>query len=146
MASRARANAVRDPCSGARDSDPETIPTRGRRPTEIIGRWPASNDESNDAAFHSEPLQTNPECLSKDEDSDEHELALPRLEEYTRLIVQDPGHMWILTRLYREIITTETKENFSLEIRRAHLHATLPTKHVNRIKSPDELEPPFAVN
>ncbi|KAH8156216.1 hypothetical protein CIB48_g12031 [Xylaria polymorpha] len=102
---------------------------RERKPVEIIDRWLASTDESNDGALHPEPLQNNPKGQSNGEDSDELELALPGLEEYRSLIVQDPSYMWILIQLHRETITTETEESLSHEIRKARLHATWPTKH-----------------
>ncbi|KAI3319843.1 hypothetical protein HD806DRAFT_538810 [Xylariaceae sp. AK1471] len=130
----------------SKDLDSETTTTREPKPTEIMDRWVASTDESEFEEFHTEPPEDNPRSAAQGEYAEEAELMIPELEEYRKLIFEDPGYMWMLARLRREIILSTFEHEILHHIRETILWAIPQTNHVSRKKAPEEAQVTFTVD
>ncbi|KAJ2979283.1 hypothetical protein NUW58_g7239 [Xylaria curta] len=122
----------------AEDVDAGVAPMREPKPTEIMDRWLASAEPAFDE-LHDEALEDEIEC------TDEHELIFPELKEYKKLILEDPGYMWMLARLRQEHILTKVEHDIMYRIKDTIFRAIPRTKHVSRNKPPEAVQVTFAM-
>ncbi|KAI0425222.1 hypothetical protein F5Y09DRAFT_346918 [Xylaria sp. FL1042] len=126
------------------DLDGETNTKREPKPTEIMERWLASRDESRFEEFNTEAPEVVLERLSQEECPDAAQI--PELEEYRKIVVEDPIYMWMLARLRRNLILS-TGEYDILDHIMGAIQLKFPhTKNVSRKKCPEEVQVTFTVN
>ncbi|KAI1420318.1 hypothetical protein F5Y12DRAFT_719702 [Xylaria sp. FL1777] len=130
----------------AKDLDSEMTLIREPKPTEIMERWLASKDESKFEKFDTEPPEDNTESSSQEECSDSPQLSIPELEEYRKILVEDPSYMWMLARLRRDLILSTVHYDILNQIMGAIQSEFPQTRNVSRKKSPEEVQVTFTVD
>ncbi|KAI0186832.1 hypothetical protein EV127DRAFT_163866 [Xylaria flabelliformis] len=118
---------------------------REQEPTEVMDRWLASTDELNFDKFRAESSEDDSEASNHGDCEDKLELLLPNLEEYRRLIIQDPAYMWMLARLRQEISLTIFEHDVLHQIKDTIEWAIIHTKNSDQDEPPEEVQVTFTV-
>lgn len=122
----------------------EMTTSREPKSTEIMDRWLASSDEAKFEKFETEPPQEATEVLIQ-EDSAELKM-IPDLEDYRKVLVDDPSYMWMLARLHRDLILSTVQYDILDQIRN-EIQIEFPrTRNVSRKKAPEEVQVAFTVD
>jgi hypothetical protein len=73
-------------------------------------------------------------------------LTIPGLKDYTRIISNDPGYVWFLDRLRREIMLSKAAESAMDSIRNIILRAMPRANHISRKSSTQAVEVTYFVD
>ncbi|KAI1390202.1 uncharacterized protein F4822DRAFT_428544 [Hypoxylon trugodes] len=126
-------------CYQTNKSDQELPFMQGACSTEIMDRWLASNDET-------DLEEMREDILPDDDPTDEEPPNVPPLEEYRRLINNDPGYNWLLERMRRETALSRAKPYALNNIREAIMIAIPQGSRVSRKVSPESTKATYFVD
>ncbi|KAI0903789.1 hypothetical protein F4823DRAFT_253636 [Ustulina deusta] len=71
---------------------------------------------------------------------------IPKLEEYRKMVVEDPSYMWMLTRLRRDLILSTAQNSILNQISSAIQSDFPQIRNVSRWKSPEEVHAIFILH
>ncbi|KAF2969785.1 hypothetical protein GQX73_g3778 [Xylaria multiplex] len=136
----------KDQYGHGKDLDFDTNTTKEPKPTEIMDRWLASTDESKFDKFEDKPPEDDPGNTTYGECPEEPELMVLGLEEYRKILAEDPSYAWMLARLRRNLILSTVQYDIVNQIRSTIQLAFPETNHVSRKKSPEEVQVTFTAH
>ncbi|KAJ3578823.1 hypothetical protein NPX13_g1746 [Xylaria arbuscula] len=130
-------------CHDLESADMST--NREPRSTEIMDRWLASRDESKFETFETEQPGDFAE-LTDQEDYPEEPKIIPELEDYKKVLVDDPSYMWMLARLHRDLILSTAQSSILDQITKEIQTKFPQTRTISRKRPPDEVHVTFTID